>query len=104
MPNTYRATVDTRWGASHGNGLSFSDRTNLDPFNTISNVDINSRDLTSNEVPRVANMSFTIEKRLPMDNILSVAYVGTQGRHLPQRRNLNIVPLGALSSGIIPLS
>ncbi|HSE15636.1 MAG TPA: carboxypeptidase regulatory-like domain-containing protein [Pyrinomonadaceae bacterium] len=104
MPNTYRATVDTPWGAANGNGLSFSDLRNLDPFSTISNVDINSRDLQSNEIPRVANVSFTIEKRLPMDNILSVAYVGTQGRHLPQRRNLNIVPLGALSSGIIPLS
>jgi len=104
MPNTYRATVDTPWGAANGNGLSFSDLKNLDPFSTISNVDINSRDVNSNEVPRTANFSFTIEKRLPMDNILAVAYVGTQGRHLPQRRNLNIVPLGSLSSGIIPLS
>jgi hypothetical protein len=33
-----------------------------------------------------------------------VAYVGTQGRHLPQQRNLNIVPLGQLSTGSIPLS
>ena len=104
MPNTYRATVDTPWGAANGNGLTFSDLTNIDPFNTISNVDINSRDITSNEIPRVANFSFTIEKRLPMDNILAVAYVGTQGRHLPQQRNLNIVPLGRLSSGSIPLS
>ncbi len=104
LPNTYRASVDTPWGAANGNGLTFSDLANIDPFNTISNVDINSRDLTSNEIPRVANMSFTIEKRLPFDNILSVAYVSTQGRHLPQRRNINIVPLGRLSSGIIPLS
>jgi len=104
MPNTYRATVDTPWGAANGNGLSFSDLKNLDPFSTISNIDINSRDLTSNEIPRVANMSFTIEKRLPMDNILSVAYVGTQGRHLPQRRNRNIVPLGTFASGTLALS
>ncbi|HEU4709994.1 MAG TPA: hypothetical protein VFS76_00440, partial [Pyrinomonadaceae bacterium] len=104
MPNTYRASVDTPWGAANGNGLSFSDLPNLDPFSTISNVDINSRDLQSNEIPRVANMSFTIEKRLPMDNILSVAYVGTQGRHLPQQRNLNIIPMGRLLSGSIPLS
>ena len=103
MPNTYRATVDTPWAAASGNGLTFSDLKNVDPFSTISNVDINSRDINSNEIPRVANMSFTIEKRLPMDNILSVAYVSTQGRHLPQQRNLNIVPLGRLSSGIIPL-
>ncbi|HKR23026.1 MAG TPA: hypothetical protein VJS17_10545, partial [Pyrinomonadaceae bacterium] len=104
MPNTYRASVDTPWGAANGNGLSFSDLPNLDPFSTIANVDINSRDILSNEIPRVANMSFTIEKRLPMDNILSVAYVGTQGRHLPQQRNLNIIPMGRLLSGSIPLS
>jgi hypothetical protein len=104
MPNTYRATVDTPWGAANGNGLTFSDLTNVDPFSTISNVDINSRDINSNEIPRVANFSLTIEKRLPMENILSVAYVGTQGRHLPQQRNLNIVPLGSLSSGIINLA
>ncbi len=103
MPNTYRATVDTPWGAANGNGLTFSDLTNVDPFSTIANVDINSRDINSNEIPRVANFSFTIEKRLPMENILSVAYVGTQGRHLPQQRNLNIVPLGSLSTGIINL-
>lgn len=104
LPNTYRASVDTPWGAANGNGLTFSDLANLDPFSTISNVDINSRDINSNEIPRVANVSFTIEKRLPMDNVLSVAYVGTQGRHLPQQRNLNIVPLDRLSSGSIPLS
>jgi len=104
MPNTYRATVDTPWGAANGNGLTFSDLRNVDPFSTISNVDINSRDINSNEIPRVANFSFTIEKRLPMENILAVSYVGTQGRHLPQQRNLNIVPLGRLSTGIIPLA
>lgn len=104
MPNTYRASVDTPWGAANGNGLTFSDLGNVDPFSTIANVDINSRDIESNEIPRVANMSFTIEKRLPFDNILSVAYVGTQGRHLPQQRNLNIVPMGRLLTGSIPLS
>lgn len=101
MPNTYSATVDTPWGAANGNGLSFSDLKNLDPFSTISNVNISSRDLTSNEIPRVANFSLTIEKRLPFNNILAVAYVGTQGRHLPQQRNLNIVPLGRLSTGTV---
>ena len=103
MPNTYSSTVDTPWASA--NGLNFGDLTNLNPFTSnIGAINISSRDLDSNEIPRVANMSFTIEKRLPMDNILSVAYVGTQGRHLPQQRNANIVPLGTFSSGIIPLS
>ncbi len=101
MPNTYRSTVDFPWGSA--NGLTFGDLPNLDPF-AFANVDVNSRDVNSNEIPRVANMSLTIEKRLPGDNILSVAYVGTQGRHLPQQRNLNIVPLGTLSQGTIPLA
>jgi hypothetical protein len=103
LPNTYSATVGLPWG-NNGNGLTIGDLSTIDPFSTISNVNVNSRDVDSNEIPRVANFSATIEKRLPGNNILSVAYVGTQGRHLPQQRNLNIVPLGRLSSGIIPLS
>jgi hypothetical protein len=91
--------VDTPWGSA--NGLSFSDLKNLNPYSTISNVNISSRDLQSNEIPRVANMSFTIEKRLPWENILAVAYVSTQGRHLPQQRNANIIPLGRLLTGTV---
>lgn len=102
LPNTYSATVDTPWGSA--NGLSFGDLTTLNPFSSISSVNVNSRDIDSNEIPRVANVSFTIEKRLPMSNVLSVAYVGTQGRHLPQRRNANIIPLGRLLTGSIPLN
>lgn len=102
MPNTYSATVDTPWNSvGAGNGLTFSDLRNIDPFSTISNVNVSSRDLQSNEIPRVANFSFTVEKRLPMNNILAVAYVGTQGRHLPQQRNINIIPLGRLLTGTL---
>jgi Carboxypeptidase regulatory-like domain/TonB-dependent Receptor Plug Domain len=103
MPNTYSSTVDTPWAS--GNGLSFGDLTTLNPFTSnVGAINVNTRDLDSNEIPRVANMSFTIEKRLPMNNILAVAYVGTQGRHLPQRRNANIIPLGQLLTGTIPLN
>jgi Carboxypeptidase regulatory-like domain/TonB-dependent Receptor Plug Domain len=103
MPNTYSSTVDTPWASS--NGLSFGDLTTLNPFTSnVGAINVNSRDIQSNEIPRVGNMSFTIEKRLPSNNILSVAYVGTQGRHLPQRRNANIIPLGTLLTGSIPLN
>jgi len=103
MPNTYSSTVDTPWAS--GNGLSFGDLTTLNPFTSnIGGINVNTRDVESNEIPRVANMSFTVEKRLPFNNILSVAYVGTQGRHLPQRRNANIIPLGALLNGTLPLN
>ena len=102
MPNTYAATVDTPWANAPGGsgGLNFNNLDEIDPF-AFANVNVSSRDLQSNEVPRVANMSLTVEKRLPGNNILSVAYVGTQGRHLPQQRSVNIIPIGTLLSGTL---
>ncbi|HUE84356.1 MAG TPA: carboxypeptidase regulatory-like domain-containing protein [Pyrinomonadaceae bacterium] len=102
MPNTYSAVVDTPWNNAPGGsgGLSFDNLDQIDPF-AFALVNVSSRDLTSNKIPRVANMSLTVERRLPGNNILSVAYVGTQGRHLPQQRSMNIIPLGALSSGVL---
>ena len=101
MPNTYAATVDTPWNSVNGsNGLNFNNLDEIDPF-AFANVNVSSRDLQSNEIPRVANFSLTVEKRLPGNNIWSVAYVGTQGRHLPQQRSVNIIPLGTLLSGTL---
>jgi hypothetical protein len=97
MPNMYSATVDTPWASP--TGLKFSDLKNFDPFSAIANVNVSSRDINSNDLPRIANMSLTIEKRLPGQNLFTVAYVGTQGRHLPQQRSINIIPLGGLNSG-----
>ena len=99
LPNTYSATVDTPWASP--NGLSFSDLKNVDPFSSIANINISSRDKNSNDLPRIATMSFTIEKQLPWHNILTAAYVGTQARHLPQQINVNIIPLGTFLSGTI---
>ena len=90
MPNAYRSTV---------NGATFSNLNNIDPLSSLAELNITSRDPDSNNVPRVANMSLTIEKRLPSNNIFTVAYVGTQGRHLPQQRQIDFVPPGALLSG-----
>ena len=99
-PNTYSAKFDT-WSGSKGNGLSFGDLGKLDPFAGIAQISITSRSTDSNNIPRVANMSLTIEKRLPSNNIFTVAYVGTQGRHLPQQRQINFVPLGAMLNGTV---
>ncbi len=100
LPNRYAAKFDT-WSGDKGNGLTFGDLGKLDPFAGIGAVDITSRNKDSNNLPMVANMSLTIEKRLPGSNIFTVAYVGTQGRHLPQQRQVNFVPAGALLSGTV---
>jgi carboxypeptidase family protein/TonB-dependent receptor-like protein len=100
MPNMYSATIDTPWASA--TGLTFSDLKNIDPFTVIgANIDLQSRDPNSNNIPRIANMSLTIEKRLPGNNLFTVAYVGTQGRHLPQNIDQNIIPVGGLLSGTL---
>jgi Carboxypeptidase regulatory-like domain/TonB-dependent Receptor Plug Domain len=98
MPNSYRATVSA---FSNSNGITFAGLSAIDPFSNIGIISISSRNPDSNDLPRVANMSLTIEKRLPSNNILSVAYVSTQGRHLPQQRNINFAPLGSIRSGLL---
>jgi hypothetical protein len=98
MPNTYRSAVNTD---AVPTGLTFANLNGLDPFSRLAALDINSRDPNSNDLPRVANMSLTIEKRLPSSNIFTIAYVGTQGRHLPQQKQINFAPLGSMLSGIV---
>ncbi|MCI0663024.1 MAG: hypothetical protein L0220_18310 [Acidobacteria bacterium] len=95
MPNRYASTVGA-WATP--NGLTFGDLKTLDPFSNLAALNLTSRDPDSNDLPRVANMSLTIEKRLPSSNIFTVAYVGTQGRHLPQQRQVNFAPLGSMLS------
>ncbi len=45
----------------------------------------------SNRIPRVVTTSLSIARRLPFQNVLEVAYVGTFGRHLPQSYSFNFV-------------
>jgi hypothetical protein len=98
MPNTYGASIN--WDSIPNFILDFKNIGTIDPF-AFANVNVSSRDIQSNDLPRTANFSLTIEKRLPGNNIFAVAYVGTQGRHLPQQRSMNIIPLGKLSSGTL---
>lgn len=98
MPNSYRANIG-HW--AQDGGLTFGNLKNVDPFSAVANVNFTTRNPESIAHPRVANLSMTIEKKLPLDNIFTVAYVGTQARHLPIRRNANVVPLGRMLSGTV---
>ncbi|CAN5796705.1 hypothetical protein BH18ACI4_BH18ACI4_18720 [soil metagenome] len=58
-------------------------------------------DPKSNHIPRTATMSLSVAKRLPFQNILEVAYVGTQGRHLPNWIEINVIQPGTLLTGTV---
>ncbi|MBI4873402.1 MAG: carboxypeptidase regulatory-like domain-containing protein [Acidobacteria bacterium] len=45
--------------------------------------------------PTVMNYSFSVQRRVGFGTVVDVAYVGSLGRHLLWRRNLNAVPIGA---------
>jgi hypothetical protein len=51
-----------------------------------------------NGTPRIMTTSLSLARRLPFQNVLEVAYVGTFGRHLPQRKGINFI-LNSLTSG-----
>lgn len=46
------------------------------------------------DVPTVMNFSFSIQQDVGFGTVLDVGYVGSLGRHLMWRRNLNAVPFG----------
>jgi Carboxypeptidase regulatory-like domain/TonB-dependent Receptor Plug Domain len=100
-PNAYSATFDAGGftGLGGGKGLTFSTLPLLDPFAQFGSIGITSADINSINIPRIANMSLSVARRLPGSNVLEVAYVGTQGRHLPLSIETNYVPVGRLLSG-----
>jgi hypothetical protein len=66
-------------------------------------------------IPSVQSFSLQVQHDLGFDTVLSVGYVGTLSRHLPEDINLNAIPYGALftraaqdpsrfAGGIVPTS
>ena len=46
------------------------------------------------KIPTTYTYQFSIQTRLPWSMVLDTAYVGTQGRHLHDYRNINGIPYG----------
>lgn len=77
-------------------GLTYSTFGDINPFNVVSGFSPVSQDPAGNDVPRIVTSSLSVAQRLPFESVLEVSYVGTQGRHLPQRASINPVPEDAL--------
>ena len=93
-PNLLTAHAD-----SWGNGQKPITLDNLAQYNPFTNSSTLVRpnlytqdpDPNSNRVPRVVTTSISVARRLPFQNVLEVAYVGTYGRRLPQSFGFNFV-------------
>ncbi len=81
--------------------LTLATLTNIDVARAPVSISPVSIDPNGNDITRTANSSFSIARRLKWNNVLEVGYVGNQVRHLPQQRNVNVVPIGALLRGTV---
>jgi hypothetical protein len=93
-PNLLSAHAD-----SWGNGQQPISLNNLSQYNPITNPsslvrpNVYTQDPTKdgNRLPRILTASVSVARRLPLQNVLEVAYVGTFGRRLPQSYAFNFV-------------
>ncbi|MFL6213531.1 MAG: carboxypeptidase regulatory-like domain-containing protein [Blastocatellia bacterium] len=93
-PNAFSATFD-----AYAFNLGYGQLPQINPFTSVGTIGIQSADVNSIQIPRIANMSLSVAHRFAGSNVLEVAYVGTEGRHLPNKIESNYVPLGTLLSG-----
>jgi hypothetical protein len=104
-PNAYSTSIDA-WGASDlagGTGLTYDTIRLIDPYKRMAagSFGVDTVNPASIRWPETHSFSVGYARRIPFDQVVEAAYVGTQGRHLVSRSQANFIPLGVLSSGVI---
>lgn len=105
-PNLLSVHADS-WGAPN-NDITLSNLGSFSPVNQAPGVNcriagncpggFTTQNRNENGVPRTFTASVSLARRLPFKNVVEVSYVGTFGRHLPERRGINFI-LNSLTSG-----
>ncbi len=84
-------------------GLTYDRLGLLNPLRLASGGgDILSPNPDNSNYPTTYSMSLNIAKRMPFQTVFEVGYVSTMARHLGNRRQINLVPLGAMLRGSVP--
>jgi hypothetical protein len=100
-PNAYQVAVDMWNGGGFGNGIGLT-------YDTISQASLESRigtvgiqtlDPNSFTWPKTHSFSLSYARRIPWNQVVEAAYVGTRGRDLVSQREGNVMPFGVMSSG-----
>ena len=99
-PNAYHVDVDAFAAAGLGTGLTY-DTFHLIPFQVLlGSQRIKTPTPASFTFPRTDSFSVSFARRIFWNQVVEAAYVGTRGRHLVSAMTSNVVPFGALSSGV----
>ena len=99
-PTSY--AVSTNSGASSelgGVGLTYDTLRHLDWRTRVGSITLNTLNPDSNTWPKTYSYSVSYARRIFFNQVIEAAYVGTKGRDLVSRRQLNAVPLGSLLTG-----
>jgi hypothetical protein len=102
-PTSYAVGIGSGDAAGLGNGvgLTYDTIRELDWTTRVGSVGLNTLNPDSNKWPKTYSYSVSYARRVFFSQVIEAAYVGTRGRDLVTRRNLNVVPLGSLLSGTI---
>ena len=87
--------------AGDGRGFTYSTLQHINVASRLGAVGVSSLDPDSFTFPKNHTFSISYARRIPFNQVLETAYVGTRGRDLVSRVNGNAVPEGALLSGIV---
>jgi hypothetical protein len=84
---------------ANGRGLTYDTIGLIDPLGAISTPgDIDSVNPNSLDWPRMYQVSGSVARRLPLNHSLEMGYVGTFGRNLTAKSNVNFIPEGGLNA------
>ncbi len=100
-PNAYSVSTDAWAGGGYGGGvgLTYDTASEATLANRIGSLGINSLDPNSFTWPKTHSFSLSYARRIPFNQVVEVAYVGTRQFDLVSRSNGNVMPFGALSTG-----
>jgi len=100
-PNAYQVGLNAWDGSNFGNGAGLTyDTVHEATFaSRVGSLAINSLDPNNFKFPVTHSYSVTYERRIPFNQVVSAAYVGTRGRDLVSRTNGNVMPYGAMLTG-----
>ena len=100
-PNAYHVSADfwNSGGIGNGLGLTYDTASLITMADRIGSTGINTPTPDSFKWPMTHSFSASYARRVPWNQVIEVAYVGTRGRHLVSRSNGNVMPYGVLSQG-----
>jgi hypothetical protein len=103
-PNAYAVEADfwNSGGIGNGQGLNYDTASLINMTDRLGSIGINTPTPDSFKWPTTHSFSVSYARRIPWNQVVEVAYVGTKGRDLVSRTNGNVMPYGVMSSGTFP--